>query len=270
VTRTMYDGINTDAPKIARIPSAIGLVAGYDDGNYAWSPADWALFPNSVHVHVAVFATTDSGQVLDVERGDATPAQSVDWVLMRRRAGADPSVYCNTSTWPAVRAAFQARAVAEPHYWIAQYDGQAAIPPGAIAKQYYNNDAAGYDLSIVADYWPGVDDPTEADMIDQQSIDAIARLARDLVMNVQLGETDLAGKQTGSTISLGQVAARARAAQADLDAKLAALQAMPTATVQLSQTDLAAAVKTALQDPAIAGVFAHALAVELHNDTPTK
>ena len=148
----MYDGV--DATKL---PVTAQLVAGYVDGLYAWSAANWAMFPNSVKVRVAVFSTTNDGHVLDVEPGNATPAQSVDWVLMRRQAGADPSVYMNASTWPTVRSAFQARNVAEPHYWVAQYDNVATIPSGSVAKQYYNNNALGYDLSIVADYWPGVD-----------------------------------------------------------------------------------------------------------------
>lgn len=152
MTRTMYDGV--DATKL---PVTAQLVAGYVDGLYAWSAANWARFPNSVKVRVAVFSQTNDGHVLDVEPGNATPAQSVDWVLMRRSAGVDPSVYMNTSTWPTVRSAFQARGVAEPHYWVAQYDNVATIPAGAVAKQYYNNNALGYDLSIVADSWPGVD-----------------------------------------------------------------------------------------------------------------
>ena len=152
MTRTMYDGVDA-----SRLPTNAELVAGYVDGLYVWSAAAWARFPHSVKVRIAVFSSTNDGEVLDVETGDATPAESVDWVLMRRRAGADPTVYMNTSTWPAVRAAFSARNVAAPHYWIAQYDGVASLPAGAVAKQYYNNNQAGYDLSVVADYWPGVD-----------------------------------------------------------------------------------------------------------------
>ena len=152
MTRTMYDGVTA-----SKLPVSAQLVGGYVDGLYRWSAADWARFPRSVKVRIAVFASTNDGHVLDVEPGNATPAQSVDWVLMRRRAGADPTVYMNTSTWPTVRSSFQARRVAEPHYWVAQYDDRAVIPSGAIAKQYYNNDSLGYDLSIVADHWPGVD-----------------------------------------------------------------------------------------------------------------
>lgn len=152
MTRTMYDGVDA-----TRLPTSAQLVAGYVDGLYRWSADNWARFPHSVKVRVAVFSQTNDGQVLDVEPGNATPAQSVDWVLMRRRAGVDPTVYMNTSTWPTVRSAFRARGVAEPHYWVAQYDNVASIPGGAVAKQYYNNNDLGYDLSVVADHWPGVD-----------------------------------------------------------------------------------------------------------------
>lgn len=160
MTRIMYDGIDSDAEII---PTNAQLVAGYVDGDYAWSTADWARFPRSVHVRIAVRSRTNAGSVLDVETGDATPAASVDWVLLRRGAGADPTVYCNASTWPAVRAAFHARSVPEPHYWIADYNGSTAIPAGAIAHQYA--EASRWDLSSVADYWPGVDpapNPTPA------------------------------------------------------------------------------------------------------------
>lgn len=156
MARTMYDGVDA-----SRLPADAQLVGGYVDGLYAWSAADWARFPNSVKVRIACFRDTDDGEVLDVERGNATPAESVDWALMRRDAGVDPTVYCNQmdpdTGWPAVRAAFQARGVAEPHYWVAHYDGTETIPPGAIAKQHTNDERAGWDLSVVADHWPGID-----------------------------------------------------------------------------------------------------------------
>jgi hypothetical protein len=144
-------------------PAAVDLVAGYINGRYAWTAADWARFPNAVHVEISVFASDTRGHVLDVEPGDATPAESVGWVKARRAAGADPSVYCNLAAWPAVRAAFEGAGVPEPHYWIAHYDGDPAIPAGAVAKQYLGDVAPGIDISSVADHWPGVD-PQEADM----------------------------------------------------------------------------------------------------------
>lgn len=166
MTRTMYDSINPSS-----IPVDAALVAGYVDGLYRNMDALAARFPNALRVPIAVFPSTDDGLVLDVETGDATPAQAPGWVQMRRAAGVDPTVYCNTDTWPAVRAAFQAAGVSEPHYWIAQYDGVAAIPAGAIAKQFESTDP--WDLSVVADYWPGVDPaPTEEDYMDSNAAEA--------------------------------------------------------------------------------------------------
>jgi len=150
--RTMYDSISA-----ANIPTTAALVAGYVDGRYAWSPADWARFPHSVKVRIAVFPTTNDGHVLDCETGDATPGQCPGWVLMRRAAGIDPSVYCNFATWPEVKAAFAVASVVPPHYWIAGYKTppDTSIPAGAVAHQY--TDVGPFDLSSVADYWPGVD-----------------------------------------------------------------------------------------------------------------
>lgn len=154
--RVMYDAVSPSA-----IPANAKMVAGYLAPNrYAWSAQDWARFPNAVRVEIAVFASTNAGHVLDVEIGDATPAQAPGWVLKRRAAGVDPTIYCNLSTWPAVQAAFKAAGVREPHYWIAHYGAGANIPAGAVAVQYADpagHSGGNYDISAVADYWPGVD-----------------------------------------------------------------------------------------------------------------
>ncbi|HET9889666.1 MAG TPA: hypothetical protein VFQ42_04120 [Mycobacterium sp.] len=152
--RTLYDSVTPSA-----IPANAALVGGYVDGAYAWSDADWARFTHAVKVRIACFPRTNDGHVLDVEQGDATPVQAPGWVTMRRNAGVDPTVYCNVSTWNAVALAFTNAGVAAPHYWIAQYDGKAVIPSGAVAKQYNDPPGSGgnYDISAVADFWPGVD-----------------------------------------------------------------------------------------------------------------
>jgi len=131
------------------------MVAAYVDGHYANIGAMKLRFPHALLVPIAVFASTNAGIVLDVEKGDATPGQAPGWVVKRRKAGVDPTVYCSESLWPTVRQSFHSLHVPEPHYWIAHYDGVALLPEGAIAKQYRNT--PGYDISVVADYWPGVD-----------------------------------------------------------------------------------------------------------------
>lgn len=154
--RLAYDSITA-----ADIPANAQIVAGYCDGRFSWSNADWARFPNVPAVRIACFASTNDGQVLDVETGCAAPAEAPDWVLKRRAAGVDPTVYVNWSNWDLTRAAFIQQGVAQPHWWLASYDGVATIPAGAVAKQYANSSMSGghYDLSVVADYWPGVDRP---------------------------------------------------------------------------------------------------------------
>lgn len=153
-SRVMHDSITA-----RNIPASAQMVAGYVDGAYVWSAADWGRFPNATKVRIAVFASTNDGHVLDVERGNATPEEAPGWVLRRRAAGVDPSVYCSESAWPIVRAAFAAAHVPEPHWWIAAYPGiGATVYPGAVAHQYA--DLGPYDLSVVADCWPGVDAAT--------------------------------------------------------------------------------------------------------------
>lgn len=154
----MYDSIS--APTI---PLGAQVAAGYVDGLYKWQPAWWTRFgPSTTLVRIAVFAETNDGDFLDVERGNANPEQAPTWVTMRRAAGHPaPAVYMNASTWPQVRYAFTTQKVPEPLYIVADYDGQAVIPAGAFGKQY--TDLGGYDLSVIGDYWPGVDPPIPLD-----------------------------------------------------------------------------------------------------------
>lgn len=152
--RTMYDSVDASA-----IPTTATIVAGYVDGAYVWTEGDWARFPRATKVRIAVFATTHDGHVLDVEQGNATPDQAPGWVLGRRAYGIDPTVYCSLSAWTTLRNAFIHANVAAPHWWVAHYNGVEAVPVGAVAAQYADDIMLGkhYDLSAVADYWPGVD-----------------------------------------------------------------------------------------------------------------
>ncbi|MFJ1791510.1 hypothetical protein [Kitasatospora griseola] len=156
MTRTMYDGVTPHS-----IPAGATMVAGYVDGHYANMGAMTARFPHATRVSIAVRHTSPA-QVLDVEIGDATPDQAVLWCThtMASTSNKKLTVYCSTSRWPAVRAAFRSVGVTEPNYWLAQYDGVATIPNGAVAKQYETT--AGWDRSVVADFWPGVDHATDA------------------------------------------------------------------------------------------------------------
>jgi hypothetical protein len=99
---------------------------------------------------------------LDVERGDATPAQVPGWLDARKNHVGDygsAGIYCNRSTLPAVQEAAGDR----PHaLWVATLDGTASVTlPDAhgrlVAIQDYPASMVGLDadISIVVDqaYW---------------------------------------------------------------------------------------------------------------------
>lgn len=154
MTRLMYDGVTP-----ASVPPGAALYAGYVNGKWQSYAGLVARFPTAKHVTICVNAT-GTARVLDVESGDATPEQAPGWCEDQRRAGEPyPVVYVGEDNWPSVRSEFGVQAVAEPLYWVAAYVDDPsqvpAIPAGAIALQYF--DYGGYDASVVADYWPGVD-----------------------------------------------------------------------------------------------------------------
>lgn len=131
------------------------IYAGYIDGAYQSYQPLRKRFPGKLIVPIAVFPSTDAGIVFDGPPDNSTWPQVVDWVVMRRRAGVDPTVYTNSSSWGTGVSAFNQRGVTPPHWWIAAWPGGPGVPTGAVAHQYASN--ARYDTSVVLDYWPGVD-----------------------------------------------------------------------------------------------------------------
>lgn len=156
MTEYMFDGINALAAGIARQFPDAAKVAGYVNGTYAWSQADWNLFPRADHVTISTRADADEGDVLDCEPGDATPAEVAGWIAMRKAAGLyRPTIYCSLSVIPAVRAGTGSYVLGRDYdIWVADYDDSAAsVYPLAVAKQYRST--AGWDVSAVYDTaWP--------------------------------------------------------------------------------------------------------------------
>lgn len=148
--RTMYDAVTPE-----NIPINATMVAAYIDGKYTNYDRVLTLFPHATIVTIAT-KTTGVADVLDCEKGDATPAQCPAWAVRMRQLGRVPTVYCSRSAWNSVRAAFITQHVPEPQYGIAHYDNVAELITGAIYKQY-GGVKDKYDLNAVADYWPGID-----------------------------------------------------------------------------------------------------------------
>ena len=245
--RVMYDAIypvNIPDPN----PTLVGGYVGgywptYSDGTIQ------RMFPNSIHVPIAVAASYDA-TVLDVEQGDATPEEVPGWVMRQRARGQEPTVYMNAFTWPYVVDICITKQVAEPQWWVAKYDGIATLMPGATVKQYLGDIAPGYDMSVVADYWPGVDQ--EPDM-DQQEHDAL------MAIDARLGAIDkvdwsILGDATSPGIRslLAKLDAHITVVQGMLDpAKFAAalLPLLPTGS-SLTVADVETALRAVFADAA--------------------
>jgi hypothetical protein len=148
-----------DSTTAADIPADAVMVAGYIDGLYAWHPADWARFPGARHVRIAVNPATSGADVYDVETGDLTPAQCPAVWRRERARGREPVAYVNRANRAQVMAAFDAAGLYRPHVWQATLDNSQPWDPGVVAIQYAGQAITGkhYDLSVVEEFWPGVD-----------------------------------------------------------------------------------------------------------------
>lgn len=157
MTRLMYD-----ADRPGDIPRDAQMVAGYMDGSWSkWDPSWWGWFPDSKHVTISAVGEVWDVHLYDIEPGAIWPPENVLPLIVTARANSRwPSVYCNQMNhWSYIRNMFRMRGMVEPPYLVANYDGIAEIPDGAIGKQFKHPPQIGkhYDLSIVRDEWPGVD-----------------------------------------------------------------------------------------------------------------
>jgi hypothetical protein len=154
LSRTAYDGINTDAETIKKIIKPGDVVMYYIDGRYAWSAAEIALFPHNLHVTITVLG--GNADVADCETGDMTPEQAATWVVKRKAAGYDrPTIYRSLAGMPDIRKATGSLVMGKDwDAFVADYDRvPTQVYAGAAAKQYKNT--AGYDVSeIYDDAWP--------------------------------------------------------------------------------------------------------------------
>lgn len=151
-----------DAIYVSNLPPDLDLYAGYDDGRWPDADAIAAQFHGKEVLRITVNPMDNFGIIGDGPPDNGSWPQWVKWVKMRRAANFDPSLNTDEAMWQAGKDAFAAANEPEPHWWIAKYlnsppdlNNLPPIPPGAVALQCY--DYGTYDLSVVADYWPGVD-----------------------------------------------------------------------------------------------------------------
>lgn len=152
MTRRMRDSANLEYID----PATVDLVGYYIDGRYVPTSAQLARFAGKVHVPISVNPSGNAGVVLDGAPDNGPTGEEPGWVARRRKSGVDPTVYTTLSLWPTLIQAMNAAGVAQPHWWIADWNSRAEMIDGAVAHQY-DTVTGRWDDSIVADYWPGID-----------------------------------------------------------------------------------------------------------------
>jgi hypothetical protein len=159
MTRLMVDGVNEQfVLALARTKGY--MVAGYVDGDFKWSQAGLA----QCQVKISAIPGTESGfNVIDCETFDWTIDQAFAGVMNQRDQGNECSVYNDQDRWPGLIAKFNAYKEPQPPYWIAK-PGPGILLDGSVATQYYY--PGTYDLSIVSDYWSGVDEMNPQQLTD--------------------------------------------------------------------------------------------------------
>lgn len=155
-----------DAVTPENIPANASIVFGYDDGHYNNVARMAQLHPAATIIRICV-DPDDDGDVLDCEKGDATPAQCPAWAQRQRARGADPTVYSAETDYPAIQAAFHAAGVAEPHYGAANWDEDpTTIPAWASYKQFHGGMTVPYDTNACRPEWVAIFKPTEEDDVN--------------------------------------------------------------------------------------------------------
>jgi hypothetical protein len=149
---TMFDSVTA-----GDIPPDAKWVAGYGNGIYKWSPADWARFKRARCVVIATSAGYFAAIVLDVEFGDATPPQTPAWVDgSRLTTGWVPTLYGTKATLDQCRPLMAAAGI-DCDYGLADWTTTPHLPAGYGFCQYAapgHGSPGHFDMSVVASWWP--------------------------------------------------------------------------------------------------------------------
>jgi len=121
---TMYDSVT-----IGEIPADAPAVAGYTSGLYPTFPILERRFPRAQKLSIAISDAYDA-DCLDIENGDAVPADAPQWVRRQKRRGVKrPVVYSSVSSMREVIAALakDGLGLRDVRVWTAHYTYEAHI-----------------------------------------------------------------------------------------------------------------------------------------------
>ena len=151
--KTMYDSIEA-----VDLPLGGDFYLGYINGKFANFVDVVKRFGPEKTMSCSVFASTPA-QILDVENGDATPAQAPQWYYISKSSFQRPTIYCNRDTKIYVVTAFQASGFL-PDFIIATLDDVMPGPlfwssPENIGCQWSGR--GDYDETLINDpSWPSI------------------------------------------------------------------------------------------------------------------
>lgn len=210
---SLYDSV-TAANEPAG-PSDFG--AGYGDGLYDNWAQVVARFGSRAVLEVDVNPADNVGNCLDIEPGDAGPADAPPWTARARARGVNPVWnYCDLSEWPdVIRAHFAAGSdPTKVLWWVADYTNTPHLPSVVVngvtftasACQYSGGVRAQFDTSCfkagIFDSPPGPAPaaPSTPGDIDVNNIVIVRNAVSGLevVYNTALGQ--IIGEQDGSDI----------------------------------------------------------------------
>lgn len=145
-----------DSTTVANLPGGADAYAGYTTGLFPTWPALKARFEGKAHLVSIAISASEHALCLDVEKGDATPAQVPAWVATEHsRKVARPIVYASASAMPDILARLAAAGIKRgavrlwsAHYGIGKHICGPQVPgcgfPAADATQWTDL-AAGVD-----------------------------------------------------------------------------------------------------------------------------
>lgn len=136
-----------DSVTLSVIPTNAEAVAGYTSGSWPTYNEVVRRWPHAKHLSIAVNASHDA-DCLDIETGDATPAEAPGWVHRQKRLGKQrPCLYANASTMPAVKSAIAREGIkrGDVRLWVADWTFRPHVPPGYDACQWTDK-ALGLNL----------------------------------------------------------------------------------------------------------------------------
>lgn len=118
------------------------LAAGYETGGLVSFPGLRDRFGWRV-LSIDVTGRSFGADVVDLERGDASPAELPNWLKVHNEGRPTGVVYCSYSRWDEAR---RAAGSIPCLWWVAEWTGSPHLPLGADACQFATSPA--YDVSV--------------------------------------------------------------------------------------------------------------------------